>query len=539
MAGDKKWKAGLYVRLSKEDGGDESMSIANQKQLLTRHIDRLAQEDGEVYSVYDVYVDDGRSGTDYDRIAFKRLLKDIESGSVNMVAVKDLSRPFRNYADQGYFLEEFFPRYNVRFVSLGLPPLDSYRSPDMMNSISVPIQGVINDNHCRETSLKVRQVFDMKRGKGEFIGAFAPYGYMKNPKDKNKLIIDEEAANVVRDIYSWFTSGTSKNGIVHRLNELGVPCPYLYKRQKGLNYRNPHADKAKHPLWSLRTVTSILCDRRYIGDMVQGKYRIKSYKIHEQIQTPPEQWFIVEGTHEAVIERLVFQEAQQLQMKNTRTAPYKNKLYLFSGFLKCADCGGSMSRHTANQSGSISYYCSTYKNRSKSACSRHTIKHDELEGAVLMAVRMLVEKHISKPAALEIIDAEENGNKMARLKSMARGHEAELRKARRYKSFLYEDWKDGDISKDDYRSMAAEYDSRADALRNAIERLNREIEQQKSGCDDAELEYFRRQGNIRSLSRDLLASLVDTIAVYEGGGIVVRFKFTCCGLKRRDGVKDA
>lgn len=180
-----KWMAALYIRLSKEDGNDESLSVNNQRELLLQYISRL--DDGGEYKVHDIYIDDGLTGTDYDRMEFKRMLSDIQNKKVNLVIVKDLSRPFRNYADQGYFLEDYFPRFNIRFISLGLPPLDSYRNPDMMNSIAVPIQGIINDNHCRETSLKVRQVFDMKRSKGQFIGAFAPYGYLKDPKDRNLL----------------------------------------------------------------------------------------------------------------------------------------------------------------------------------------------------------------------------------------------------------------------------------------------------------------------------------------------------------------
>ena len=196
----------------------------NQRKIIEDHITEF--NDGDEYMIVDEYVDDGISGTtDDERDDFQRMLSDIKCGRINCVIVKDLARSFRNYSDQGYYLDDWFPRYNVRFISLFHQSLDSYKDPQNMRSIAVPIQGVLNENHCAETSDKVREVFDMKRRNGEHIGSFAAYGYIKDTNDKNALVIDEQAAAVVREIFSMFLDGMSKNAIVRYLNDHGILCP--------------------------------------------------------------------------------------------------------------------------------------------------------------------------------------------------------------------------------------------------------------------------------------------------------------------------
>ena len=221
-----RWRLGKYIRLSKEDllrGRDESNSIVNQRRLLEQyhqaHLDEF-YEGAEA----DVYVDDGKTGTDTNREDFQRLLSDISSGRINCVIVKDLSRLSRNYTDAGNLIENLFVRLNVRFISLA-EGVDSYRNPDSISNIIVPITNVMNDQYCYQTSKKIRQVFDMKRRNGEFIGSYAPYGYVKDPGDKHALLVDPEAAEVVKSIFSMFLSGMNKRGITYYLNDHGVLCP--------------------------------------------------------------------------------------------------------------------------------------------------------------------------------------------------------------------------------------------------------------------------------------------------------------------------
>ena len=234
------WMVALYIRLSKEDARclDESESVTNQRAILQEHI--AGFDDGDTYIIAGEYVDDGISGTtDDERGGFQRMLADVQRGRINCVMVKDLARSFRNYSDQGYYLDDWFPRHHVRFISLYHQPLDSYKEPQNMRSIAVPIQGVLNENHCAETSDKVREVFDMKRRNGAHIGSFAVYGYLKDPNDKNALLVDEEAAAVVRTIFRFYLEGMSKNAIVQDLNAHGVLLSLIHISLWPVSLLNP------------------------------------------------------------------------------------------------------------------------------------------------------------------------------------------------------------------------------------------------------------------------------------------------------------
>ena len=522
------WRIGIYIRLSKEDARclDESESVTNQRAIIEDHI--AGFNDGDEYIIVDEYVDDGISGTtDDERDDFQRMLADIKRGRVNCVIVKDLARSFRNYSDQGYYLDDWFPRYNVRFISLFHQPLDSYKEPQNMRSIAVPIQGVLNENHCAETSDKVREVFDMKRRNGEHIGSFAAYGYLKDPNDKNALVVDEEAAGVVRDIFQMFLDGMSKNAIVHYLNDHGVLCPAAYKRERlGLKYQNPSLAPGKRPLWCAMTVGKILQNRMYCGDMVQGRYRMKSYKIHVQEIVPQDEWYIVENTHEAIIDRETFEKVQRLLMRDTRTAPQQKKLYLFSGFLKCADCGKSMTRSKVGNT--VYYYCRTYKDQSKSACTKHTIKHTQLEAAVLCAIQQQVYLAVDFSKTIEQLGkAPLVKSQSKKLHDAIEQKEREFAKIVRYKQAIYQDWKDGEITHSDYRHMKEEYEQQAEALNQVLERLREEQKELEKGIDmeNPFLAAFQQYQNIEKLTRDILIELVDHIKVYEGGSISIAFRF--------------
>ena len=522
------WRIAIYIRLSKEDArnNDESESVSNQRAIIEEHI--ASFNDGDEYMIVDEYVDDGISGTtDDERDDFQRMLGDIKKGRINCVIVKDLARSFRNYSDQGYYLDDWFPRFNVRFISLYHQPLDSYKEPQNMRSIAVPIQGVLNENHCAETSDKIREVFDMKRRNGEHIGSFAAYGYIKDPNDKNALVVDEEAAEVVRDIFIKFLDGMSKNAIVHYLNEHGILSPAAYKRERlGLKYQNPSVDPAKRPLWCAVTLTTILKNRMYCGDMVQGRYRVKSYKIHVQEVVPEDEWYIVENTHEAIIDRDTFDKVQRLLLRDTRTAPQKKQIYLFSGFLRCADCGKAMTRSKVG--GTVYYYCRTYKDQSKSACTKHTIKHNRLEAAVLYAVQQQVYLAVDYTKTIERINrAPLVKSQSKKLADATEQKERELAKIARYKQAIYQDWKDGEITHSDYRHMKEDYEEQAEALNEVIEKLRAEQAELENGIDSENpfLKAFRQYGNIEKLTRDVLIELVDHIKVYEEGNISIVFRF--------------
>ena len=373
----------------------------------------------------------------------------------------------------------------------------------------------------------MREVFDMKRRNGEHIGSFAAYGYIKDPNDKNALVVDEEAAAVVRDIFNMFLDGMSKNAIVHFLNDHGILSPAAYKRERlGLKYQNPSVDPAKPSLWCAQSITTILKNRMYCGDMVQGRYRMKSYKVHVQEVVPEDEWYIVENTHEAIIDRETFEKVQRLLIRDTRTGPQQKKLYLFSGFLKCADCGKAMTRSKVGNV--VYYYCRTYKDQSKTACTKHTIKHDRLEAAVLYAIQQQVYLAVDYTKTIERINrAPLVKSQSKKLMDAIEQKERELAKITRYKQAIYQDWKDGEISHSDYRHMKEDYERQAEALDEVIGKLRAEQAELENGIDTENpfLTAFRQYQNIDKLTRDILIELVDHIKIHEGGYISIVFRF--------------
>ena len=518
-----RWKLAEYIRLSKEDlnrGKDDSNSVINQKKLLD---DYYRQHMEEFESVEEPYVDDGYTGTDTNREGFQKLLADIYAKKINCVIVKDLSRLSRNYTDAGGLIENLFVRMNVRFISLA-EGIDSFLNPDSVSNLIVPITNVMNDNFCYQTSKKIRQVFDYKRRNGEFIGGFAAYGYAKDPKDKHALVIDEDAAEIVRNIYTWFIDGLSKNAIVHNLNSHGILCPSEYKKSKGLNYQNPHAENK--PLWSSKTVGDILKNRLYVGDMVQGRQRVKSYKIHTQEQVPENEWYVVENTHAPIIDREIFEKVQQLLKRDTRTAPQQKNLYLFSGFLRCADCGKAMTRSKVKDT--VYYFCRTYKDQSKTACTKHSIKHNRLEAAVRYAIQQQVYLAVHYANTIAHINtAPQQKSQSIRLDALIEAKEKELTKIMRYKQSIYQDWKDGEITHSDYRHMSEDYERQISTVKTALDNLNTERAKLENGIDTENpfLVAFKKFENIDKLTREVLIELVDHIKVHENGSISVKFNF--------------
>ena len=518
------WKVAAYIRLSREDGsqGREPESIINQRKIILEFLEEYFSP--EEYCLAGVYEDGGKTGTTQEtRPEFGRMCRDIAKGSINCVVVKTLSRAFRNYADQGRFLEEFLPSFGCRFISIGNPFVDTTANPDCTQSLEIPINGLMNDRYAARTSEDVKRTFQTKRKKGEFIGAFAPYGYKKSPENKNALAEDEEAAAVVREIFGSFLGGMSKSGIARDLNDRGIPCPSVYKRKNlGMNYQNPRCRPGEMPLWSLRTVDEILKNQMYCGDMVQGRSRVTSYKVHVQERVPPEEWIIVENTHVPVIPRETFQRTQELLKRTARTARGQKEPYLFSGFLFCAQCQRAMVRSQVK--GRVYYYCSTYKNGSRTACTKHTIRHGELEKAVFAAIKLELYRSVSEalPKAPDWGKERNHGTEKALREGKRR-----LEKIRRYRRSVYEDWKDGMVTKEEYYDMREEYQSQEQSLKEWLACLEDRQEEREAAPKEPENSLWGME--MTELTRELLAVLVSSVRVLEGGGITVAFSFRAPG----------
>ena len=520
----RRWRMGAYIRLSKEDlkrlkkNQDDSNSVKNQRGLLTAFYEQYIDE----FESIAFYIDDGHTGTDSDREDFQRLLNDVMSGKINCVVVKDLSRFARNYSDAGSLIDNLFVQLNVRFISLG-DDVDSYKRPDSVSDIKVPITNVINDNYCFQTSKKIRQVFDYKRRDGQYIGSFAPYGYAKASEDKHKLVVDPEAAEVVKLIYTLFLQGTSKRALALYLNEHDISSPAAYRKSRGL----PAGRGSEDSMWAVGTVSAILTNGIYTGDLIQGRRRVKSYKVHDVEAVPEEDWVVVPNTHEAIIDKDTFAKVQAHLKRDTRSAPQKRELHLFSGFLKCADCGRAVIR-CRGKNNNVYYACSTYKNYSRTACTMHSIKHNRLEAAVLFAVQQQVYLAVSYSGLVARINAAPAKRCQShRLNDLIAAKERELAKISRYKQSIYQDWKDREITRQEYHFMKADYNEKEASLTDALASLTAERDELANGVNSEHpaLVAFMKYQNISTLTWEILIELVDYIKVYDNGNISVKFKF--------------
>ena len=523
----KPWKAALYIRLSREDGDKvESNSITSQREILKEYL-KLHPD----IELHDFYIDDGWSGTNFDRPGFIRMMEDIYSGDVNCVIVKDLSRFGRNYTDAGNYLDNIFVRLQIRFIALN-NGIDT--ATNNMNAatrcITVGVQNVINESLAATTSVNVRGTLNVNREQGKFIGSFASYGYMKDPNDHHKLIIDPETAPVVRMIFEKFIDGCSIIGIAKDLNEMGIPNPTAYKKLKGFNYKHP-AGKKLDGLWPDSSVRRILRNEMYVGNMVQGKNTTISYKIKQCRAIPKEDWIIVEGTHEAIVDRETFDKAQSLFNQFIRKAPQKSEVDLFSGFVRCADCLRAMNKKTnSHPYGTYHYYrCGTSRKMKKSSCTNHTIRIDKMELAVLASIQGMIDSVVEMDKLIKRINSSPVKKKeSSHICSAIDTHTAELEKLKGMIIDLYPDWKSGIISKEEYFTLKEQLTEKTTSLEKALENLKRTNEEFKNGIteDNDFISHFKKYGKIDTLTRAMVVELIDKIYVHEGGRITISFKFT-------------
>lgn len=518
------WKAAAYIRLSKEDKKKtESDSVVTQKEIIKEYLKLHPDMD-----FVDFYVDDGFTGTDFDRPGFQRLKEDVISGNVNCVIVKDLSRFGRNAADSGGYIDDFFVRHRVRFIAIN-NGVDTM-SGDMnaaTQCIAVGVTNVLNESVSATTSVNVKGSLNVRRKNGEFIGSFATYGYQKNPENHHKLIVDEEAAEIVRMIFEKYVSGWSVLGITRELNKMGVPNPSMYKKQKGFDYKHP-AGKMNDGLWPESSVRRILKNEMYLGDMIQGKNQKLSFKIKKCVATPKNEWYVVKGTHEAIIDRKTFEKAQSLFNRNTRISPQKNEVELFSGIVKCADCHRGMSKKSNKHSyGEYHYYrCTTARKMSDGACTNHTIRIDKIEEAVLVFLRKMVDVATEYDKIIKVI------NSNAKRKNKSDFFRKSMDKLLKDRDFhnnmileLYPDWKRGDISKEEYVNLKNEFQIKIQNIDEKIKELKEKIEEQENGMENNSfVESFKKLGNIEKLTRPLIVELIEEILVHEGGKITIRLK---------------
>ena len=514
--------AAAYLRLSKEDGDKvESDSISSQRALVqefvTSHPDITLIEE---------YVDDGYTGTNFDRPAFKRMMTDIERNRINCVIVKDLSRFGRNYIEVGRYLEKVFPALGVRFIAVN----DNHDSGSLGapgDDILIPFKNLINDSYSRDISTKVRSQLDVKRRRGQFIGSFAAYGYEKDPEDHNHLVVDEEAAAVVRSIFNMKLDGMNHQRIAESLNDLGVLTPFDQKRSKGLHFESGFRTGSDLS-WNASMVGEILRNEVYLGTMVQGKMKKVNYKVKKNRRMSSEEWIRVEGTHEAIISPEIFGYVQELLEMDTRTSPGSEKLFLFAGFLRCGDCGQNMIRRPCG-SGKYryTYYgCSTYVHTKE--CPAHLISEKKLEQVVFRAIKMRIEELLSAKDILdEVGSLPERRRSVEMIERQIAAMEDEAARYRNFKARLYQDYLEGIQDKDEYQMLNAQFTEKLKAATETAKKLREKRAAMVTESYEVIpwIESIRKYQSIEQLDRRVLIALVDHIDVFDKEHIAIHFRF--------------
>ena len=522
------YKAALYIRLSVEDGDkEESNSVTNQRMLLNEFLKYNPD-----IELYDYYIDDGFSGTDFSRPGFEKLLDDLYAKKFNTVVVKDLSRLGRNYIEVGNYIEKIFPLFNIRFIAIN-DQIDSIKNPDSVNSVIVPFKNLINDEYCRDISNKIKAVLNVKMKKGEYVGAYAPYGYLKDPEDIHHLIVDEDAAKVVKLIFELTLNGYGRTAIAKKLNELGILNPTGH-RVIDLKIKTARAGNTKDIkyTWCSTTVRQILNNEMYCGDIVQHKGKLISYKIHKRVLLPKEEWVIVRDVHEPIIDRETFDKVQKEIMNRDTRMNSNGKISMFAGHIKCADCGRAMSKKVASKYNGKArpyyhYMCSAYMRSGGTECSKHTIRNDELENAVLESIKI----QIGLISDIERIKSEiDNSGFLEKRKQFIEENinkcEEQVNIKRKLRKNAYEDWKLGNITEKEYNEYTKEYGEQIRQFEDNIDKYYNELKDfEQANRESKWIEYFTKYKNVNTLSRELIDSLIDNIYVYEDKKIRIKFKY--------------
>lgn len=507
------YDADLYLRLSKEDGDkEESDSITNQKELILEFLKSKTD-----IRIHEIRVDDGYSGVNFDRPAFQQMLADIKKGTVNCVITKDLSRFGRNHIEVGKYLEKIFPYLGVRFIAIN-DNYDSAVNAEQGNNMIVSFKNLINDAYCRDISMKIRSNLEVKRKRGDFVGAFAPYGYQKSEANRNKLEIDEEAAEIVRDIFRMYLKGSSAYKIADTLNQKDIPTPMDYKRENGVSFYTGFKKNMRSE-WTHVTVLRILSNPVYVGVMVQGKDTTPNYKVKKRIRREQSQWSKVENTHDPIISSIDYKNVQDLLQMDTRTSDSEEKVYILSGIVKCGDCGANMVRKTVHYGKTkyVYYICGGHK-QNKRSCSSHSINIEILEKTVLELLNHQIKVIADIKEVLDKLEERERKQTgVEKKKQQIVQKKDEIQKINSLRLELYEDFKEGLLTREEYLELKEIYEKRIQMAENVLLKLNEEMELFISNPNifDDWIGEFVKYGQLEHLTREVAVSLIDKILIYE------------------------
>ncbi|MCB6658568.1 recombinase family protein [Eubacterium callanderi] len=516
MSRTKKYVAGLYCRLSKDDGNSvESMSIWSQKVMLKQYAESNS------IAIYDYYVDDGYSGTNFERPSFKKMITDIENGKINCVITKDLSRLGRNYLQSGAYIEMYFPQKNIRYIAItdGIDTLNSNQN-DIM-----PFKNILNEMYAKDTSKKVKSAIQSRMREGTYIGSKAPFGYLKDPNNKRRLIIDEKTKPIIELIYKLCLEGKGTQLISQELMKRKIPRPSAFVENAEKLYGLTEENKYQ---WSHRMVLNVLRDPVYCGNMARNKRPTLSFKNSKRLYIPKSDYIYAKDTHEGIVSEEVWEQVQT--MIDKRKCNNKKGLYydnIFQGLVRCPKCGYALTPKTDYRLKKkelidfVHFSCSTYKKYGVNACSSHRIEARDLYNIVLEDIQYhgsmalsakedFVEKIIEKIEVEKIDEGKELSNKLELKKNQL----AEL--DRSYEQ-LYEDRLEGNITERNFNLMNVSISKKQDKLIEEIKVLEGDIEVSFETEDNYKkfMNNISKYAKIKSLNRYILNQVIDKIYVYD------------------------
>ncbi len=526
----KKYKAGIYLRISIDDNNNsESNSITNQRSFINDWINR--SDDVQFVSEY---VDDGYTGTNFNRPAFMKMMKDIAGNKIDSVIVKDVSRIGRNYIEVSNYIENIFPMYNIRFISI-MDKIDSLSKPKSISNIYFSLKNIMNEQYSRDISKKAYSSKIARRKMGLYAGSIIPYGYKASEEGIKKWIIDENSSKVVKYIFNEYKNGLGYTKIAYNLNERGILCPSRYLVEVlGCKYGNSSCDSnsVSNNYWGIKNVKEILSNEAYCGDMIQGKFRKASYKQKELIKLPKDEWIVVKNTHEPIISRELFDEVQRIiSSKRVETKRYNPNI--FKGLLRCGDCHRSMIRKYTGQRKSnpeianYTYYCMTYSRISRKLCTLHRTKGEDLEKIVLSAINNQIKLYINLRNI--ITDIKNSNNDVFKINEIEReinSYKIKLEKCMKRKLNLYEQYKTGSLSLTYYNYL---YNKNIENVKNVKDKLDDfsiKYEKIKNNINDLSwIEELTANPIITNLDNDIMKKFINYIYVYEDYRVEICFKY--------------
>ena len=514
----KTFNVALYIRLSREDGDNlESESITNQRDLLHLFLEKTKEK-----LVYiDEYVDDGFTGSNFDRPSWKRLMRDLENGKVNTIITKDLSRMGRDYISMGEYIERIFLEKGIRYIAIN-DDIDTLHETPGLEFLQFKL--MFNDYFLKDTSKKIRKVLRSKKEKGEFLGFKAPYGYLKDPSDKHKLIVDENVRPIIKRMFLLAYTGKSPRQIADIFSKEHIPTPSVYANL------NRGMKSTAYELWCPRTIEEMLTNETYIGNMTQGRRRKINYKSKKEIRTPKEEWIIIENTHEAIIDKKIFDTVGELLKKN-KNKPMGNNIMLLSGFMVCKECGHKIGINKSSDGKRYYCHCSYYTAHSKyGLCTPHSLNYKKLENLVLEEIRKMCKEYVDSTTFKDKVEESRKKNDIKVKKQVEINIlEKKIRTNNGYIDKVYEDKLNGNIDIEMFNRLTIKYKDEILSWKKRIESIEKEISTLDKVDTDKErkdiLEKVNEYLALEKPTRALLVNLIDKILISEDKTIEIHYKF--------------